>query len=272
MKFIHWPRAERYKNTPMFSRRFARVKLSLLCVTALLCTGVAAVETNILGLSVAPLVPVAAPQAPNPASNPAQSASAPKKAASSAKGKTPDKAAPAALPGADMIKDADAKSVLNGGVTMASEYADTRATVMVTTNAVFATPELRKAALLAAQYVQRDVVLSCQRQCKPAAMGAAKILPDNKLQFPMVVDGLGRVLSNDDMITMLLGKPLAVPPKPVSPASNAAPNPATNAVPITTLARPLKTTSISSTASATSSNNTSNSASGSASAQTPTKP
>ena len=163
-----------------------------------------------------------------------------------------------------MIKDADAKSVLNGGVTMASEYADTRATVMVTTNAVFATPELRKAALLAAQYVQRDVVLSCQRQCKPAAMGAAKILPDNKLQFPMVVDGLGRVLSNDDMITMLLGKPLAVPPKPVSPMSNAAP--------ITTPARPLKTTSISSTASATSSNNTSNSASGSASAQTPTKP
>ena len=117
-----------------------------------------------------------------------------------------------------MIKDADAKSVLNGGVTMASEYADTRATVLVTTNAVFATPELRKAALLAAQYVQRDLVLSCQRQCKPAAMGPAKILPDNKLQFPMVIDGLGRVLSNDDMITMLLGKPLAVPPKPVSSA------------------------------------------------------
>ena len=210
MKFTNWPMAERYKTTPMILRGAALARLSSICMAASLCTGVAAAETNILGLSAVPLVPVAAAPAP------AQSASAPKKTASNAKGKAPDKAPPAALPGGDMINDADAKSVLNGGVTMASEYADTRATVLVTTNALFATPELRKAALLAAQYVQRDLVLSCQRQCKPAAMGPAKILPDNKLQFPMVIDGLGRVLSNDDMITMLLGKPLAVPPKPVS--------------------------------------------------------
>jgi hypothetical protein len=131
--------------------------------------------------------------------------------------------------------------VLSGGVTMASSYEGKLATVRVTTNNVYQGDVYRSQAIKAAKLVQRDLVTSCAWQCKPAPMPAPVILDSGKLQFVMAIDNYPRVLSYDDMITMLLGKPLAVMPKPVATATAApataaaAPRPtaapATNALP-----------------------------------------
>ncbi len=180
-------------------------------------------QGNVLGLPAVPQTPVVAPAPPAP---PASGASNSKKAASNPKAKSAT-ATVGTTPMANdgIINDADAKSVLNGGVTMASSYTATQAQVMVTTNAPYKTTEARQAALQAARLVQRDLFLSCGRHCKPLPMAAAHILPDGKLQFPMAIDGLGRVLSYDDMMGMLLGKPLAVVAvAPIKPATAAASN------------------------------------------------
>jgi hypothetical protein len=129
------------------------------------------------------------------------------------------------------IRDSEAKAVLSGGVTMVSSYTDKIGTVRVTTNTVYAGVPLRRQALNAARLVQRDLALACAWQCKPAAMAAPTLLADGKLQFEMAIDPYPRVLSYDDMVAMLLGKPLAVVPKPgaagltvtVVPAAPAAP-------------------------------------------------
>lgn len=111
------------------------------------------------------------------------------------------------------IRDADAKMVLSGGVTMVSSYTDKVANVRVTTNTVYTGEPLRRQALNAARLVQRDVALACAWQCKPAAMAAPSLLADGKLQFDMAIEPFPRVLSYDDMVAMLLGKPLVVAPK-----------------------------------------------------------
>lgn len=198
--------------------------------SALLCAhGVvgAQAEANVLGLRVTPQAPAAsANQTPPPP------ALGNKKTTITSKGKlgAPTATDPAIAPtgGVANVNDGQAKSAINGGVTMSSSYVDTRAVVVVTTNAQFTTPDAQKSALLAAQLIQRDLYLSCGRQCKPAAMDKAKILPDGKLQFPLAVDGLGRVLANDDMVNMVLGKSLAVlattlaKPAPTAHAASAA--------------------------------------------------
>ena len=196
----------------------------------------AQVEANVLGLPArpqAPAVSASANQTP-PAAPAAPTASGNKKATVTSKGKlgAPTATNPAIVPsgGVANVNDALAKSAINGGVTMVSSYADTRAVVVVTTNAQFTTPEAQKSALLAAQLIQRDVYLSCGRQCKPAAMDKAKILPDGKLQFPLAVDSLGRTLANDDMVNMVLGKPLAVLATPLAKPIPTALAPATPAV------------------------------------------
>ena len=179
-------------------------KLGLLCCVCGLWAqpSVWAQDGNILGLPPVPQKPLAG--------EPANAASAAAKPGTAKGGSVPIKPAASDV----QINDAQAKSVLNGGVTMASSYTETRAVVMVTTYNAYKTPESKQAALTAARFVQRDLVLSCGRHCKPTTMAPAKILPDGKLQFPMAIDGFGRVLSFDDMMTLLLGKPLFVAAAP----------------------------------------------------------
>jgi hypothetical protein len=167
-------------------------------------------EPNVLGLPAVPQTSAAS------APNPAVSASAVRKTAS---GASPASAVP--------LSDSQIKSVISGGVTMASSYLQRTATVRVTTNNIYQTEEQRKTAISAGRLVQRDLRISCGKQCKPAAnMPVPKILPDGKLQFDMVIEDYPRVLTQDDMIAMVLGNPLAVLPK-TAPASAPAAPPAT---------------------------------------------
>lgn len=155
-------------------------------------------QPNVLGLPAVPQTPSA-------------SVPAPAAAASAARKPVSGVAAP--------LSDSQIKSVISGGVTMASSYVQRTATVRVTTNNIYQTEEQRKTAISAGRLVQRDLRISCGKQCKPAAnMPAPKILPDGKLQFDLVIDDYPRVLTQDDMIAMVLGNPLAVLPK-TAPAS-----------------------------------------------------
>jgi hypothetical protein len=179
----------------------------LFCIFALIASlwaHSAFAQPNVLGLPIVPQTPIDPPQAAQPA---AGSASAPK----GAKAVRPTGAASnAALPIAPPVNDADAKSVLNGGVTMATSYTHTLATLRITTNTLYKDETQRKQALTAGRLVQRDLYMACGKQCRPGSMPAPKLLPDGKLQFDLIVDGFNRVINNDDMMNMLLGRPLAV--------------------------------------------------------------
>jgi hypothetical protein len=223
------------ENNPM------RHILSLFILGVSLVATNAMAQANILGLPAIPQTPVqpAVPAAAQSgASAPAAGASAktPKQSASAARAvASAPKAAPAVPQ--ETVNDAEAKSVLSGGVTMASSYEGKLATVRVTTNNVYQGNVYREQAIKAAKLVQRDLVTSCAWQCKPAPMPAPVILADGKLQFVMAIDNYPRVLSYDDMITMLLGKPLAVTPKPAATATVAPPAaaPATTPAPANAL-------------------------------------
>ncbi len=170
-------------------------------------------QPNVLGLPIIPQSPIDPPLAAQPAASAASAASAPKgaKAGKGAKAVRPKEAASsAAQPAAPVVNDADAKSVLNGGVTMATSYTSTLATLRITTNTLYQDETQRKAALTAGRLVQRDLYMACGKQCRPAPMAAPKLLPDGKLQFELVMDGFNRVITQDDMMSMLLGRPLAV--------------------------------------------------------------
>jgi hypothetical protein len=207
--------------------------LCLFTLGASLVATNAMAQANILGLPAIPQTPVqpaAPPAAQAGASAPAAGANAktPKQSASAARAAASAPKVAPAVP-QETVNDAEAKSVLSGGVTMASSYEGKLATVRVTTNNVYQGNIYREQAIKAAKLVQRDLVTSCAWQCKPAPMPAPVILADGKLQFVMAIDNYPRVLSYDDMITMLLGKPLAVTPKPtatVAPPAAAAPRPA----------------------------------------------
>jgi hypothetical protein len=207
--------------------------LCLFTLGASLVATNAMAQANILGLPAIPQTPVqpaAPPAAQAGASAPAAGANAktPKQSASAARAAASAPKVAPAVP-QETVNDAEAKSVLSGGVTMASSYEGKLATVRVTTNNVYQGNIYREQAIKAAKLVQRDLVTSCAWQCKPAPMPAPVILADGKLQFVMAIDNYPRVLSYDDMITMLLGKPLAVTPKStatVAPPAAAAPRPA----------------------------------------------
>jgi hypothetical protein len=204
--------------------------LCLFTLSTALLTSNAMAQANILGLPAVPQTPVQAAAQPAP-----QAAASAPKAGASAAAKTAKQSASAARAGAsgakpsaalpqESVNDVEAKSVLSGGVTMASSYEGKLATVKVTTNNVYQGEVYRSQAIKAAKLVQRDLVTSCAWQCKPAPMPAPQILADGKLQFVMAIDNYPRVLSYDDMITMLLGKPLAVTPKPAATATAATPS------------------------------------------------
>lgn len=185
-------------------QRFIYLWVLTLCVAAQ-----AYAQGNVLGLP-------AVPQVPQPPVGLSQGASAAGKA-------TPPGAA-ASGSKAPQIKDAQGKAVLSGGVTLATSYDGRTATVLVTTNTAYPTEDQRKAAVAAARLVQRDVRLSCGKQCKAAPnMPAPKILTSGKLEFAMVVGDYPRTLSNDDVIALLLGKPLAVVPASMAKAAGVAP-------------------------------------------------
>ena len=207
--------------------------LCLFTLSASLVATHAMAQANILGLPAVPQTPVqpaAQAGASAPKAGASASAKAPKQSASAARA-----GASAAKPDAssvqESVNDVEAKSVLSGGVTMASSYEGKLATVRVTTNNVYQGEVYRSQAIKAAKLVQRDLVTSCAWQCKPAPMPAPQILADGKLQFVMALDNYPRVLSYDDMITMLLGKPLAVMPKPAVTATAAPPSAAIPAAP-----------------------------------------
>jgi hypothetical protein len=124
----------------------------------------------------------------------------PQTAASGAKG-VPATAGP-------LIRDVEGKAILSGGMQMASSYQGKITTVRVTTVNAFASTEQRLQALAAARLVQRDMPLSCGKQCKSAAMPEPKLLPDGKVQFDLNVEGFPRILDRDDMINMIKGVPL----------------------------------------------------------------
>ncbi len=177
-------------------------------------------QPNVLGL---PAVPQGAPVATAPAS----ASSGVRKAGT-----------PASLP--SQTPDQQAKSVLSGGINLASNYTGRQATVRATTSAVFNTPEQRTAAINAARLVQRDVALACAKQCKAAPMPPGKILPDGKLQFDMVINEYPRPLSSEDMVAMLMGQPLKVLPKTAAsaPAKPGAPAGMPVAVPLRPIEAP----------------------------------
>jgi hypothetical protein len=179
------------------------------CIFALIASSwvnSAFAQPNVLGLPIVPQTPID-PPVTAPVASPASAASTPK----GAKALRPKVgASSAALPIAPQVNDADAKSVLNGGVTMATSYIGTLATLRITTNTLYQDETQRKSALTAGRLVQRDLYMACGKQCRPSQMAGPKILPDGKLQFDLVVDGFNRVINQDDMMSMLLGRPLAV--------------------------------------------------------------
>jgi hypothetical protein len=194
-------------------------RLFYLCMLSA-CTALPAyAQPNVLGLPAVPQGPGAPVAAPTPASSGARKAGI-----------------PASLP--FQIADQQAKSVLSGGISLASSYVGRQATVRATTNAVFNTPEQRTAAINAARLVQRDVALACAKQCTTAPMPPGKILPDGKLQFEMVINEYPRPLSNDDMVAMLMGQPLKVLPK--TPASAPAKPGAPAGMPVAVPLRPIE--------------------------------
>lgn len=194
--------------------------------TLVLCSASATVlaqpESNVLGLPAVPQI------------------KAPSEVAPSATPGTPSAGKPGATLGASAPKagasapvnqaanDSAIKSVLSGGVTMASSYNNTTTTVRVTTANTYPGAVLAAQAIQAARLVQRDLKLSCGKLCKPAPMAAPQILKDGTLQFDMVIDGYQGQLSNDDMLSMMMAKPLPVPaaPKPVAPVPPPAAAPA----------------------------------------------
>jgi hypothetical protein len=183
---------------------------SIFCIFTLLAGLLAhnaLAQPNVLGLPAVPQTPIDLP-VPLPAASGAASAPAVGKGGKAVRPKAG--ASATAAPAAPLVNDAEAKSVLNGGVTMATSYTQTQANLRVTTNTVYQEEAQRKQALNAGRLVQRDLRMACGRQCKPAPMAAPKILPDGKLQFDLTLDGFNRGLNNDDMMNMLLGRPLAV--------------------------------------------------------------
>jgi hypothetical protein len=168
-------------------------------------------QPNVLGLPIVPQTPIDAPVAV-PAASPASAAKGGKGGTAARPKAGASAAALPAQPSGPVVNDADAKSVLNGGVTMATSYTHTLATLRITTNTLYKEEDQRKQALTAGRLVQRDLYMACGKQCRPGSMSAPKLLADGKLQFDLVIDGFNRVINNDDMMSMLLGRPLAVGP------------------------------------------------------------
>ena len=195
--------------------------LSTLLLCSVCVAALAQQDTNVLGLPAVPQNKAPSEVAPSAKADAKQSASTPKGGAS------------AATAASQAINDSTLKSVLSGGVTMASSYGNTTTSVRVTTANKYTGAVLASQAIAAARLVQRDVKLVCGKLCKPGPMAAPQILKDGTLQFDMVIDGYQGQLSNEDMLSMMMAKPLPVPvptaTKPTAAAPVVAPVPAKTA-------------------------------------------
>ena len=110
--------------------------------------------------------------------------------------------------------EADIKSVLSGNLKLASFYPEGQIIVRVTTDRTFVGNAVRAQAMQAARLVQRDARLACGKLCKPVAMPAPTLLPDNTLTFDIVVSGYEGVMSSADMVNLVSGKRVGPATKP----------------------------------------------------------
>jgi hypothetical protein len=116
------------------------------------------------------------------------------------------------------------KSVLNGQVIMKLVIEPNGVQrVQIVTGRPYA-PVDQFTALDAARAVQRDLVLSCGKLCKPAKMTPPAINKDGFLNFDMAIQGLPYGLSTQDISLMLQASPL-IRREPAK-AAEAAPAPA----------------------------------------------
>jgi hypothetical protein len=107
--------------------------------------------------------------------------------------------------------------------------------MLITTVKTFPTPAASSQALAVARVVQRELSLSCGKQCKPQTMTAPKILPTGQLQFDLVFRPLHQFLTQAQMLAAVQGQalnltaaqltapaPAAAPAAPTAPAKTTA--------------------------------------------------
>ncbi|MFM7330377.1 MAG: hypothetical protein ACKO1L_01740 [Brachymonas sp.] len=161
-----------------------------LCVCAL-CGLSVAQEANVLGL---PAVPQ-----PKPGSVPPSAAGTPGASGSKA-------------PAPQVTRDA-----ISGELGLQHSAREGVGRLIVTTRTVFATAGTRGAALDTARLVQKELALSCGKQCKPIKMSEPKLLTSGQLEFELAFSPLHQHLSQAQFIAALQGKPLNLTPAQLQP-------------------------------------------------------
>ena len=170
-------------------------QLSKLVVTvgaALWCCASLAQEANVLGL---PAIPQPKPGSAPPAS--------PAAGASAAKTSMPT-----------VNRDA-----ISGELGLQHSALNGLGRLIVTTRTAFATAGTRGSALDSARLVQKELAISCGKQCKPVKMGEPKILTSGQLEFELAFTPLHQHLSQAQFIAALQGKPLNLTPAQLQPAA-----------------------------------------------------
>jgi hypothetical protein len=89
--------------------------------------------------------------------------------------------------------------------------------MIVTTRATFATAGAKSNAIDAARAVQRDLVLSCAKQCKPLKMSSPKILPSGQMEFELAFAPLHLHLNQAQFLAALQSKPFNLTPAQLTP-------------------------------------------------------
>jgi hypothetical protein len=89
--------------------------------------------------------------------------------------------------------------------------------MIITTRATFGTAGAKSSAIDAARAVQRDLVLSCAKQCKPLKMSNPKILPSGQMEFELAFAPLHQHLNQAQFLAALQSKPFNLTPAQLSP-------------------------------------------------------
>jgi len=100
------------------------------------------------------------------------------------------------------------KTVLNGPVVLKWDVEGDVQRLTIQYTQPFAADK-REAALKAARAAQRDLPLSCLKQCKAAPMSPPQFDKDGLLRFDLAVRGLPRRLTESDVKDLAQGTPLA---------------------------------------------------------------
>lgn len=96
--------------------------------------------------------------------------------------------------------------------------------LIVTTRTIFETAGAKSNALDAAKAVQRELIASCGKQCKPEKMAAPKILPGGQLEFELAFRPLYQHLSQAQFVAALQSKPMNLTPAQLNAPSVAGPS------------------------------------------------